>query len=164
MTIIIKNKASLIIDEFEFKCSIGKNGTTNNKKEGDKKTPIGLFHIENLYFRKDRISKPRTKLKCVPIKRNMGWCNDPKDKKNYNKIVRVNNNIKHEKLFRKDNKYDLLIPIDYNRKKIILGKGSAIFIHLTNNYKGTLGCISLNKNDFLILLRLINKNNKIKII
>tara|TARA_B100001121_G_scaffold228266_1_gene201590 strand:- start:10839 stop:11333 length:495 start_codon:yes stop_codon:yes gene_type:complete len=164
MTIIIKNKASLIIDEFEFKCSIGKNGTTNNKKEGDKKTPIGLFHIENLYFRKDRISKPRTKLKCVPIKRNMGWCNDPKDKKNYNKIVRVNNNIKHEKLFRKDNKYDLLIPIDYNRKKIILGKGSAIFIHLTNNYKGTLGCVSLNKNDFLILLRLINKNNKIKII
>ena len=164
MTIIIKNKASLIIDEFEFKCSIGKNGTTNNKKEGDKKTPIGLFHIENLYFRKDRISKPRTKLKCVPIKRNMGWCNDPKDKKNYNKIVRINNNIKHEKLFRKDNKYDLLIPIDYNRKKIILGKGSAIFIHLTNNYKGTLGCVSLNKNDFLILLRLINKNNKIKII
>ena len=133
MTIIIKNKASLIIDEFEFKCSIGKNGTTNNKKEGDKKTPIGLFHIENLYFRKDRISKPRTKLKCVPIKRNMGWCNDPKDKKNYNKIVRVNNNIKHEKLFRKDNKYDLLIPIDYNRKKIILGKGSAIFIHLTTS-------------------------------
>ncbi len=164
MTIIIKNKASLIMDEFEFKCSIGKNGITNNKKEGDKKTPKGLFNIENLYFRKDRISKPKTKLKCIPIKRHMGWCNDPRDKKNYNKIVRIKNNIKHEKLFRKDNKYDLLIPINYNRKKIILGKGSAIFIHLTNNYKGTLGCISLNKNDFLILLKLINKNNKVKII
>ncbi len=72
--------------------------------------------------------------------------------------------IKHEKLFRKDNKYDLLIPIKYNQKKRILGKGSCIFLHLTKNYKPTAGCIALNKNDFLIMLKIIDKKTKIKII
>ena len=93
----------------------------------------------------------------------MGWCDNPKDKKNYNKLVKIGKNIKCEKLYRSDNQYDLLIPINYNTKKIIPGKGSAIFIHLTKNYKNTLGCIALKKNDFLILIKLIKKNEKIKI-
>ena len=93
----------------------------------------------------------------------MGWCDDIKNKKNYNKLINVKDKTKHEKLFRNDHKYDLLIPIKYNYKKSILGKGSCIFIHLTNNYKPTAGCIALNKKDFLIMLRLINKKTKIKI-
>ena len=64
---------------------------------------------------------------------------------------------------RKDTKYDLLIPIKYNFKKPKIGKGSAIFIHLTNNYRPTAGCIALKKNDLLILLKLINRNTKIRI-
>ena len=63
MTILVKNKHTLQIDEFKFKCCIGKNGSTNNKKEGDKKTPKGTFKIENLYYRKDRKEKPSTLLK-----------------------------------------------------------------------------------------------------
>ena len=94
----------------------------------------------------------------------MGWCDDPKDTTNYNKLIKIKKNIKHEKLYRKDNKYDLLIPINYNTKKIRAYKGSAIFIHLTKNYKKTLGCIALKKTDLLILLKLIKKNTKIKII
>jgi len=164
MTIIIKNKETLIFDNYKFRCSIGKNGVTKNKIESDKKTPKGTFNIGNLYFRNDKNSKPDTTLKCIPIKKNMGWCDDINDKKNYNKLIKIKKNIKHEKLFRKDNKYDYLIPISYNTKNIKLGKGSAIFIHLTSNYKSTMGCIALKKNDFLILLRLINKNTKIKII
>ena len=66
-------------------------------------------------------------------------------------------------MYRKNQIYDFLIPVKYNTKKPIAGKGSAIFIHLTNNYKKTLGCIAINKNDFLILLKLINKKTKIKI-
>ena len=134
------------------------------KIEGDQKTPIGTFNLGNLYFRNDRNSIINTKIKCIPIKKDMGWCDDPKDKKNYNKLVKIKKNLKHEKLYRKDSKYDLLIPIEYNTKKVVPGKGSAIFIHLTKNYSKTLGCIALKKNDFLILLRLINKNTKIKII
>ena len=163
MTIIIKNKETLIFDKFEFRCSIGKNGISKNKVEGDKKTPRGTFKIGNLYFRKDRNKKPDTKIQCIPIKKNMGWCDDIRDKKNYNKLIKKKKKINHEKLYRRDKKYDYLIPINYNSKKRILGKGSAIFIHLTENYKTTLGCIALKKNDFLILLKLINKKTKIKI-
>ena len=164
MTILIKNKETLIYDNFTFKCSTGKKCLTKKKIEGDWKTPIGTFNLGNLYFRNDRNSIINTKIKCIPIKKDMGWCDDIKNKKNYNKLIKIKKNLKHEKLYRKDSKYDLLIPIKYNTKKTVPGKGSAIFIHLTKNYSKTLGCITLKKNDFLILLKLINKNTKIKII
>ena len=163
MTIFIKNKQTLQIDEFKFKCCIGKKGSTRTKIEGDKKTPKGTFEIENLYFRKDRIKKPETSLKCIEIKDNMGWCDDILQPDKYNKLIKINKNLKHEKLKRNDSKYDLLIPIKYNFKKPVIGKGSCIFIHLTENYKPTVGCIALKKKDFLIMLKLINKNSKIKI-
>ena len=163
MTIFVKNKHTLQVDEFQFKCCIGKKGTTLNKIEGDKKTPRGIFGIENLYFRKDRVKKPITSLKCIEIKKSMGWCNDIRFKKQYNKLIKVNKRSRHEKLKRKDHKYNLLIPIKYNFKKPIPGRGSCIFIHLTKNYKPTAGCIALKKKDFLIMLKIIKKNSKIKI-
>jgi len=163
MIIYLKKKQSLQLDVFNFKCSIGRNGLSKNKIEGDLKTPIGVFSIENLYYRNDRVEKPITNLKCVRIYENMAWCDDSSNKEKYNKLIKVNNKIKHEKLYRKDNNYDFLIPINYNTEKTIQKKGSAIFIHLTKNYKKTDGCISLKKNDFLILLKLIDKNTKIKI-
>ena len=163
MIILLKNKHSIRFDEFIFRCCIGKNGITNFKKEGDLKTPRGTFQIEHLYYRKDRIERPLTQLKCIEIKENMVWCDDVRNKKNYNKLIKKKSKLHHEKLFRKDHKYDLFIPIKYNFKNTILGKGSCIFIHLTNNYKPTAGCIALKKKDFLILLKLLKKNTKIKI-
>ena len=163
MTIFIKNKHTLQIDEFKFKCCIGKNGSTLNKKEGDKKTPRGTFEIGNLYYRKDRKEKPSTFLKCIEIKNNMAWCDDIRFPKKYNKLIKIEKNIKYEKLKRKDFKYDLLIPIKYNYKKPTTGLGSCIFIHLTKDFKPTAGCIALNEKDFLIMLKLIKKNSKIKI-
>ena len=163
MTIFVKNKHTLQIDEFKFRCCVGKKGLTSNKKEGDKKTPKGTFKIENLYFRKDRKEKPLTLLKCIKIKKNMGWCDDIRYPDKYNKLIKIEKKIRYEKLKRKDYKYDLLIPIKYNFKKPITGMGSCIFIHLTKNYIPTAGCIALKEKDFLILLKLINKNSKIKI-
>ena len=163
MTILVKNKDTLQIDDFEFRCCIGKKGATKNKKEGDKKTPIGTFEIGDLYFRKDRIKKPSTLLNCFEIKKDMGWCDDIRFPKKYNKLFRIEKEIKHEKLKRDDYKYDLLIPIKYNFKKRVIGQGSCIFIHLTKNYKPTAGCIALKKKDFLIMLKLIKKKSKIKI-
>ena len=163
MQIIVLNKDTLLYDEFKFKCSVGKNGLTSNKIEGDKKTPIGLFKISHLYYRKDRIKKPQTQLHCVSIKKDMGWCDDLTNKKNYNKLIKINKNIKHEKLYRKDKKYDFLIPIKYNFNNTILGKGSCIFIHLTKNYSSTAGCIAIREKDFLIMLKILKKNTKIKI-
>ena len=163
MTILVKNKHTLQIDEFKFKCCIGKNGTTNNKKEGDKKTPKGTFEIEHLYLRKDRKKKPLTLLKCIEIKKEMGWCDDVRFSEIYNKLFKIKNKIKHEKLKRNDYKYDFLIPIKYNFKKPISKKGSCIFIHLTRDYKPTAGCIALKEKDFLIMLKLIKRTSKIKI-
>ena len=163
MTIIIKNKETLIFDDFTFKCCIGKNGTTNKKNEGDKKTPKGLYSLDCVYYRKDRNPKPVTKLNSIPISKKMGWCNDQRNKK-YNKLIKVNNHIKHEKMFRKDFKYNYIMPINYNTKNTKIGKGSAIFIHLTKSYKPTAGCIALKKKDLLILLKLINRKTKIKIL
>ena len=162
MTIILKNKETLIFDDFSFKCCVGKKGITNNKIEGDKKTPSGLFSVGNVYYRKDRNSKPITRIKTISISKKMGWCDDA-DSKKYNKLIKKNLKIRHEKLFRKDYKYDYLITINYNTKNIIAGKGSAIFIHLTKNYLPTAGCIAIKKKDMLILLKLINRKTKIKI-
>ena len=164
MTIILKNKETLHFKGFKLKCCIGKSGLTKNKIEGDKKTPKGIFTLGNLYYRKNKNTKPITKLKCIEITREMGWCNDVKNKKYYNKLIKNNKKIKHEKLYRNDYKYNYFIPINYNTNKSILGKGSAIFIHLTKNFKPTAGCIAIQKKDFLILIKLINKKTKIKIV
>ena len=164
MTIFLKNKHTLQIDDFNLNCCIGKNGLTKRKREGDFKTPLGIFTIGKLFFRKDRIKKPETLLSVIEIKKNMGWCDDINYPNKYNRLIKINNKVRHEKLKRKDNKYDLLIPINYNAKKPVIGLGSCIFIHLTKNYKPTAGCIALKKKDFLIMLKIIKKNSKIKIV
>ena len=163
MTIYFKNKDTLIFGDFKFKCAIGKNGLSKNKREGDKKTPIGKFEIEYLYYRKDRIAKPKTFLKTIEINEHMGWCDDINYPKKYNRLIKIDKKIKCEKLKRQDHKYDLFIPIKYNFNNPVTGKGSCIFIHLTKDYKPTAGCIVLAKKDFLIMLKLINKKTKIQI-
>ena len=163
MIIKLKNKDKLIVSSFVFKCSIGKNGLKKNKIEGDKSTPLGTFQLGDLYWRPDRVKKPETSLKCIPITKNMKWCND-ENSKFYNKEFTKNIDIRHEKLFRRDCKYNYFILIRYNYKKVVKGKGSAIFIHLTKNYKKTDGCVALKEKDFLILAKILNKKDKIKII
>ena len=162
MIIQIKNKDTLIVEDFKFKCSIGKKGIRENKFEGDFCTPSGKFKIGKLYWRPDRVRLPKTKLSSKKIKKNMGWCNDA-ESQFYNKEIKINKKIKYEKLYRNDHKYDCFILIKYNFYKTIKNKGSAIFIHLTKNYKPTAGCVAISKKDFLILAKLINKNTKILI-
>ena len=162
MKITLKNKYTLKIDDFKFKCCIGKNGLKKNKIEGDKCTPKGTFNLGTLYYRKDRVKKPISKLTVKKIEKNMGWGNDS-NSKFYNKEIKNNKKIKHEKLFRKDYKYNYLLVIEYNTKGTKPNKGSAIFIHLTKNFTPTAGCIALLKKDFLILVKLINKKSTIKI-
>ena len=164
MTIILKNKHSLKIDDFKFKCCVGKNGFSGKKYEGDKKTPKGKYALGPLYYRKDRKKKPQTKLKVIEIQKYMGWCNDINSRNKYNKLISLKSKLNCENLFRHDYKYDFFIPIKYNWKNPKIGKGSAIFIHLTRNYEPTAGCIGLSENDFLIMLKLINNKTKIQIL
>ena len=162
MNIIIK-KHLLLYKGYKLKCSIGKCGITNSKKEGDLATPKGVFGLGLLYFREDRNQYFKTKLKKRVIKKNMGWCDDIKSKK-YNQEISFPFNHGAEKLYRKDKIYDLFINIKYNFKPAIKGKGSAIFLHNTNTkYKPTKGCIAISKKDFLMILPLIDSKTKISI-
>ena len=163
MLIILKNKDTLILDDFTFKCSVGKNGLSSKKREGDKTTPKGVFSLGKLYYRADREKKPLTQIPTKIIKKNMVWCDNPNNKY-YNKETTINTNTKYEKLFRSNSSYNYLIVVNYNIKKIVPFKGSAIFIHLTEDYKKTAVCVALKKKDFLILIKLIDRNTKIKII
>ena len=162
MIIRLKNKDTLICDDFQFKCSIGKNGLKKNKLEGDNCTPKGTFSLGPVYYRNDRVDKPITKLKTIRINKQMVWCDDPSSI-SYNKKIKLNKKIKAEKLYRKDKIYDIIIVINYNTRRIIRNKGSAIFIHVTNNYKPTKGCVALSLNDIEILLKIVKKNSKINI-
>tara|TARA_B100000787_G_scaffold37023_1_gene26031 strand:+ start:374 stop:862 length:489 start_codon:yes stop_codon:yes gene_type:complete len=161
MIIHVKNKNTLIIDDFKFRCCIGRNGISNNKKEGDFSTPKGFFKLKKLYYRKDRVGNPDIKIKKKIITKSLGWCDDPYHNK-YNEEIQIFRKESKENFYRKDNTYDYLITISHNDKKIP-NKGSAIFIHLTDNYKPTAGCIALKKKDFEILLSLIDQETKLKI-
>jgi len=162
MLINLRNKDTLEIDEFKFKCSIGKNGLKKKKIEGDKSTPIGLFDLGLLYYRPDRVPRPQTLIKTKIIKKDTAWCDDPSSKF-YNKEITINKSINYEKFYRKDCTYDIILVVKYNYKQVVSGLGSAIFIHLTKDYKPTAGCIALKKKDFLILLKILNKKNRLKI-
>jgi L,D-peptidoglycan transpeptidase YkuD (ErfK/YbiS/YcfS/YnhG family) len=159
--IIINKSGYLKYKDLIFKCAIGKAGIKKKKKEGDKITPIGAYKIINIYYREDRIKKIPTKFRLNKIKKNMGWCDDPRSKE-YNKLIKLPSKYRHEKLFRKDNIYDLIMVLNYNISPIIKNKGSAIFIHIAKkNYKKTLGCIALKKTDLIKLLKKINKKTKV---
>ena len=162
MNIIIK-KHFLLYKSYKLKCSIGKSGLTKFKKEGDLATPKGLFRLGMLYYRKDRNKSLESKLRKKIIRRNMGWCDDSRSKK-YNKEINFPFKYKAEKLYRKDKIYDIFINIKYNYSPVVKGKGSAIFLHITNKkYKATQGCVSIEKKNFLKILPLIDRNTKILI-
>ena len=126
-------------------------------------TPIGEFRVKYILYRKDRVKKIQSKLKMVIIKKNMGWCDDPASKK-YNKMVNLPFSASYERLFRKENIYDIILVLDYNMNPIKKNKGSAIFIHIAKkNYKKTEGCIAIKKIELLKIIKEIKINTKVKI-
>ena len=131
------NKNYLTYNKLKIKCAIGKKGIGNKRKEGDLITPQGRYKIRLILYRKDRLNKIQTKLKKVIIKKNMGWCDDPLSKY-YNKLIKLPSRYSYEKLYRKENLYDIILVLNYNTNPTIRGKGSAIFIHVAKkNYKKT---------------------------
>jgi L,D-peptidoglycan transpeptidase YkuD (ErfK/YbiS/YcfS/YnhG family) len=161
--IIINKSGYLEYKNLKFKCALGKAGIGWKKREGDNITPAGTFKIVKIYYRSDRVKKISSKFKQIEITKNMGWCDDP-NSKNYNQLINLPSKYSHEKLFKKNNIYDLIIVLNYNMKPVIKNKGSAIFIHVAKKkYQPTQGCIALKKNNLLKLLSKISKDIKIKI-
>ena len=145
-----------------YKCSLGVNGLSKNKIEGDGCTPVGIFSIGKVYFRDDRINAIKSKKKLLPIRKNMYWSDDPTSSY-YNKLI-YKKIGSCEKLFRGDNLYNIVIVVNFNVRPVIKGKGSAIFLHIAKgNYQPTKGCIGLKKNNLIELLNNISLVEKIKI-
>ena len=161
--IIVKKSGYLQYKNLKFRCALGKAGIKKKEKEGDNVTPKGIFKIIKMYYRPDRIKNITTAVKKIKIKKNIGWCDDP-DSHFYNQQISLPNKFGHEKLYRNDHLYDLILVINYNTNPIIKNKGSAIFIHIAKkNYKKTKGCIALKKKHLIELISKIKKNTKIKI-
>ena len=160
MNIRLKGKYLYYLN-YKIKCAIGKNGITKNKREGDLKTPRGIFKLKKVLYRRDRIKFFKSTLKKNYIKKNIGWCDDPSSKY-YNREIKFPFKCSAEKLWRKDNIYDLIIIINYNCKPVIKNKGSAIFLHICKkNYAPTKGCLAINKNDMMNLIVNIKNNTKL---
>lgn len=161
--IIINKSGYLKYKNLKFRCSLGKGGIGIKKREGDNLTPKGKFKLIQVFYRADRIKKIKTNLPKKIITRNMGWCDDSRSN-NYNRLIKLPFNFSYERLYRKDNIYDLVVLINYNTKPIIKNKGSAIFIHISRkNFSPTRGCIALKKKNLLQILSKVKKNTKIKI-
>lgn len=145
-----------------MKCAIGKKGIGYKKKEGDLITPKGQFKIKLILYRKDRV-KLKTKLRKVAIQKNMVWCDDPRSQK-YNQLVKLPSNFRHEKLYKKENIYDIVLVLNFNMSPTKKNKGSAIFIHVAKkNYKKTEGCVAIRKFELLKIVRKLKTNTKVKI-
>lgn len=155
--IIINKFGFLKYKDLKFKCALGKAGIGKKKLEGDQITPKGTYKIVKIYFRKDRLKKISSKFKLIEIKKNMGWCDDPKSKK-YNQLIKLPSKYSHENLYRENSIYDLILVLNYNMNPIIKNKGSAIFIHIANKkFKNTEGCIAIEKKNLVRLVKIINK-------
>jgi L,D-peptidoglycan transpeptidase YkuD (ErfK/YbiS/YcfS/YnhG family) len=161
--IIVKKSGYLKYKSLKYRCALGKAGINKKIKEGDNITPKGIFKITKIYYRSDKIKNIKTNLTKIKITKNMGWCDDPKSQF-YNKQIKLPSKLGHEKLYRNDRLYDLIGVLNYNTNPILRNKGSAIFMHISqNSYKKTKGCIALKKKDLIKILSQIKKNTKIKI-
>jgi len=162
MHIKLINK-KLNFDNYKVKCSIGKRGISRKKIEGDFKTPKGTFKFNKVYYRKDRILKIKTKLPKFVIKKNMGWCDDPRSNK-YNKLINFPYKCSAEKLYLKKEIYDIILVLDYNLNPIKKKAGSAIFLHIaTKKFNPTKGCVAISRSDMIKLLLRLNKDSRLTI-
>ena len=161
--IIVKKSGHLKYKNLKFRCALGSAGVKKKTKEGDNITPKGIFKIIKIYYRPDKIKKITTLIKTIKIKKNMGWCDDPRSRF-YNQQIKLPTKYGHERLYRNDNLYNLIAVLDYNTNPIIKNKGSAIFLHVAKNkYQKTKGCIALKKEHLIKIISKIKKNTKIRI-
>ena len=160
---IFINQKYLTFKNYKAKCAIGKKGIGSKKKEGDLITPRGKYKVKYILYRKDRIKKIQSEMRIIKIEKNMGWCDDPRSR-NYNKLIKLPSSYKHEKLFKKENIYDIILVLNYNMRPIKKNKGSAIFIHVSKkNFRKTEGCVAIQKRDLLKIVKEIKKNTKVMI-
>ena len=143
--------------------ALGRSGVKANKHEGDGGTPRGAYRPVRLWWRADRLTRPRTLLPARPIGRADAWCEDPTDRR-YNRSFRRSASEPGDRLWRDDGLYDVLVEIDHNARPRVAGRGSAVFIHVARpGFAPTAGCVALRLSDLRALLGRINRKTRILI-
>lgn len=146
-----------------FRCALGRSGIVPDKREGDGGTPVGRFPLRRVLFRPDRLAQPATTLPVEPIEPDMGWCDDPAHV-DYNRQVRLPFPASHERLWREDEVYDVIVILGHNDDPPVPGGGSAIFMHVARtDYSPTEGCVALSREDLLALLSECGNDAEIEI-
>lgn len=153
--ILVYGDGWLDVSGQRFACALGAGGITNAKREGDRATPAGRWTLRCLYYRPDRMARPHCALPTQALTADDGWCDDPRDAA-YNRFVSLPHAAGHERLWRWDGLYDLIVPLGYNDETIVAGAGSAIFLHIARpDFSPTEGCVALARADLLYLLTVI---------
>ena len=146
---IIVRKNLLGFNGNSYRCAIGKNGVTSEKKEGDGCTPLGEYSLGCIYFRKDKLILTDVKLPTIAIDKNAGWCDDVASN-DYNRPIAFPFKYSAERLFRDDGIYDIVCVINYNTFPVIPGHGSAIFLHIAKpGFLGTEGCVAIEREALI---------------
>ncbi len=153
----------LLAGPWAIKVAIGRSGIKSDKREGDGSTPAGRYRLVRLWWRADRVPRPRTMLPARPITAADGWCEDPSDRR-YNRPIRMPPGQPGDRLWRTDGLYDLIIEIDHNLRPRIARRGSAVFIHVARaEMTPTAGCVSLPDRTLKRLLARLGPNTTITI-
>ena len=156
-----KTRGILTAGHTAIPVALGRGGILTNKREGDGGTPRGSFRMKRLWWRQDRISRPRTALPIRAIRAADAWSEDPADRR-YNRPVQRKAGEPGDRLMRADDLYDLIIEIDHNDRPRVAGRGSAVFIHVARDgFKPTAGCVALRRNDLLRLLEQVGPQTRI---
>lgn len=147
-----------------WRCVVGAGGVREDKVEGDAASPAGEFPLRRLYFRNDRLVLPKVRLPARPIAEHDGWCDDPRSPA-YNRLVRVPNEWSHEKMWREDGLYDLVVVVGYNDDPPEGEWGSAIFLHIArDDYGPTQGCIAFARDDLMELVPLLGPDTRLRVL
>ncbi|KCZ54358.1 hypothetical protein HY29_14505 [Hyphomonas beringensis] len=150
---------------FTARCVLGKGGVVvaGQKREGDGASPAGRWPIRRVFYRPDRGDPPKTSLEKVPLTPDDGWC-DEANHPLYNLFVSLPFIHSHEKLWRDDHVYDLIVELGYNDDPVVPGRGSAIFMHIAQpDFRPTEGCIAMEKEDLLAALEMMTPDTLIEI-
>jgi L,D-peptidoglycan transpeptidase YkuD (ErfK/YbiS/YcfS/YnhG family) len=147
-----------------WRCVVGAGGVREDKVEGDGATPAGEYPLRRIYFRNDRLVLPKVDLPARPINEHDGWCDDPHSP-SYNRLVRIPNEWSHEKMWREDALYDLVVVVGYNDDPPEGEWGSAIFLHVArDDMSPTRGCVAFARNDLVELVTLLGRDTRINVL
>jgi len=150
-----KTRGVLQLGAITIPCALGRSGITRFKREGDGATPAGTFELLSVFYRSDRGQRPQTILSADPIQPDDGWCDDPAHPR-YNRLVSLPFPASHERMWRDDRLYDIVVVLDCNYAPAVKGRGSAIFFHIAReDYRPTEGCVAIAPNHMRLVLETI---------